>query len=316
MRTRRLWGASALAATLLLALTGCVKVDMDIQLQSDDTVDGSLLFAVSSELAELSGQDPEALAEQMQQDMTEGDDSGTTRTEPYDDGEYIGSTTYFEGETLDYFGASSDDPDALKIVREGDEFVVSGAMDLTDAGAEDMGDVGGAMDVRIAITFPGAVGDHDGTLDGKTVVWEPVIGERTEINARGSAVEGGGLGGLQPLLIGLIALVALAAIGVVVFLVVRSRRAGAAPAPAVPGGYGDPNVGYAGGLPGDAGAVPPAQFTPQAPPVAQVPPAPPAPPAAPPAPPAAPPAPPAAPPAQVEPPVQTEPPVPPQAPEQ
>lgn len=292
MRTRRLRGAAALSTILLLALTGCIKMDMDITLQPDDTVDGSLVFAVSAELAELSGEDPEELAEQMQQDITDSSGSGTTRTEPYDDGEYIGSTTFFEGQSLDYFGEGSSDPDALQIVREGDEFVVSGVMDFSDTGTEDMGDLGGAMDIRIAITFPGAVSAHDGTLDGTTVVWEPVVGERTEINARGSAVAGGGgLGGLAILPVALGALLLLAVIGVVVLLVLRNRRT-VAPGATAPLGYADPSAYYVPGPSVGSPAAPqPQQFAPQPPRAG-----PPAPPSGPPAPPqAGPPAPPAPP---------------------
>lgn len=331
MQKRRLVGASALGILVAVGLSGCMKMDMQLDLQSDDTVDGSMVFAISTAVAELAGESPESIAEQMQADALDLGEGGTTRTEPYDDGEYIGSTTYFEGKSL----AEFDDPDSVSIVREGDEFVVSGAFDLTEAteGADAMPGLTDSLDIRIAVSFPGAVSSHNGTLEGNTVVWQAVPGERLELEARGSAVEGGG-GSLPlplPVLIG-IGLVVLLLIGLILFLVLRPKRgAAAAPATAYPAGqYATDQYAtgqYATGqypttpMPSyapdasavAAGSVPPP--APPAPPESQVPPAPPAP-EAPPAPPApapeapAPPAPPAPP---AEPKADQGPPPPPQA---
>ena len=195
MRTRRLLGAAALSTALVAGLAGCVKMDMQLDLQSDDTVDGSILMAVSSALAEMSGQDPESLLGEMNADDMV-DQGAVTSTEPYDDGEYIGQTIHFEGESLESFSGGGDED--LQIVREGDEYVVSGVMDLSDAAMGTEGE-GGEMfaglmesfDVRVSITFPGAVSEHNGELDGNTVTWTPRVGETNEISARGSAIEGG-----------------------------------------------------------------------------------------------------------------------------
>ena len=291
MRTRRLLGAAALATFVAVGLTGCIKMDMQLDLKSDDTVDGSMVFAISTEFAELMGEDAESIADSMQQDMIDVGDGGETRSEPYDDGEYIGTTTFFEGQSLETF-SSGEDTESLQILREGDEFVVSGVMDLSE-GAEDsesmMPGIGDSMDIKIAITFPGSVSDHNGELSGNTVTWVPVFGERLEIQARGSAVEGGGggIGGLSlPLLIG-IGLAVLLLVGLVLFFVLRSRKGGQ-PAAAGATAYPAP-AGYAPAAPtayapapavdqvGYAPQAPPVQ-APPAPPVQQAPPAPPAPP--------------------------------------
>src|SRR5665647_1939927 len=65
MRTRRLLGAAALATFVAVGLTGCIKMDMQLDLKSDDTVDGSMIFAISSEVAQMAGQDAATLAEQF-----------------------------------------------------------------------------------------------------------------------------------------------------------------------------------------------------------------------------------------------------------
>lgn len=238
MTTRRLVTSTAVAAVLALGLAGCVKMDVQLELQPDDTVDGSMVFAVSSALVEMSGEDPEELVAQMQEDMLSSDSGpANARTEKYDDGDFVGTTTYFDGEDLDLFATGASD-EALQITREGGEFVVAGVMDMTEMGADGVGALVEGMDIRIAVTFPGAVSDHNGSLEGTTVTWEPVVGERLEMSARGSAV-GGGAGSLPlPLLIGG-AVLALLVIGGVLFVVLRKRSdapavAGVAPAGAAP----------------------------------------------------------------------------------
>jgi hypothetical protein len=65
------------------------------------------------------------------------------------------------------------------------------------------------FDVSISVTLPGAVSEHDGTLEGNTVTWTPAFGEITTLHAVGSAVGGGA----SPVLIWI-------GVGVVVVLVV------------------------------------------------------------------------------------------------
>ena len=250
MRTRRLLGAAALTTLVAASLAGCVKMDMALELQADDTVDGTMIVAVSSALAELSGQDPDTIAEQLAGDSIDLEQGTITSQEPYDDGEYIGSTMTFEGETLDSFAGTSDGE--LGIVRDGDDFVVSGTLDLSEAalgaGADADATVATMMesiDIQISVTFPGEVSEHNGQLSGNTVTWTPNYGETLELSARGSAVEGGGGSDLPlGLLIGIGAAV-LVAVGLIVFLVVRSRKSSAQPAAAT-AAYGAPaQPGYA-----------------------------------------------------------------------
>jgi len=282
MRTRRLLGAAALTAFIAVGLTGCVKMDMQLDLQSDNTVDGTMIFAISSEVAQMAGQDPAALAEQLSGETFDFSEGADVQSEPYDDGEYIGTTTTFKGEPLETFGTGQDE--SLSVVREGDEFVVSGTMDLTEAamGGETMPGLGDSFDITIAMTFPGKVAEHNGELAGNTVTWTPVYGEVNEFSARGSAIDGGGGGLSLPLLIGIIAAV-LIALGLVLFLVLRSRKGGR-PAAAAASAYPEPTASYPPGQaqapyapaapPMGAPAAPPA---PPAPPGEQAPPAPPAP---------------------------------------
>ena len=50
---RRPWRRSSPSA--IVALSGCFKLDMSLELSSDDTVDGSIILAVDRDQAELFG---------------------------------------------------------------------------------------------------------------------------------------------------------------------------------------------------------------------------------------------------------------------
>ena len=57
MPPARAWIRSLVSLTgLTLLLAGCLKLDMDITLSPDDTVDGEVVFAVNKEMLELTGQ--------------------------------------------------------------------------------------------------------------------------------------------------------------------------------------------------------------------------------------------------------------------
>jgi hypothetical protein len=77
------------------------------------------------------------------------------------------------------------------------------------------------MELRIAITFPGPVSQQSGgTISGNTVTWTPAFGEKTEIQATGSAIASGGNGPAMWILLGL----AILLVVVVALVLVRSRR--------------------------------------------------------------------------------------------
>ncbi len=283
-------GRLAMVAALALLLTGCLKLDMDLRIQTDDTVDGEIVLAVNKDILELTGGTVDDL---LGSDTPFPEDIAGVTTEDYDDGEWSGKQFNFDGVPISEFSDSTD-AESLQIVRSGDTFEVSGVLDLSQGLSGATGATGAAeflesAELRVAITFPGEVIEANGEVDGNTVTWVPEFGQRLEIQATGSAIASGGGGStMMWILIG-VGVVVL--IGIVV-AVLMSRKKGA-PAP---------TAGF------DAAAAAPSA----APPAAE---APAAPPAAPSAPPAAPSAPPAAPSAPQAPPAPEPPPAPP-APEE
>lgn len=181
-------GAVAAWAVLALVLSGCMRMHTALSLNSDDTVDGSMVMAISDEAAADAGMTPDELWEQMGTSLTEDLPDGIT-VEPYAEDGYTGQTFVFENTPL-----SETSSTGLTVTREGDEFVVSGEMDLTEDGLDDQGgsgldtaDLASTLDIQMTVTFPGAVTETNGERSGNTVTWIAVYGEVLSIEARGDA---------------------------------------------------------------------------------------------------------------------------------
>jgi hypothetical protein len=293
-RVRRAARVGAFAA-LALVLTGCIKLNMDLVIGSDDTVSGVVQFGVQKELLELTGQS----VDELLGDVPLPSDAPGVTTEPFEDEEFAGQQFNFESVPIAQFNQSQvtgptgltgvPATDTLSITRQGDTFVVVGVLDMSGGGVtgatNPFGGTGAELlqsaDIRIAITFPGDVIEANGQVDGNTVTYRPQFGDRLEIDATGSAIDdgdaeaaaaGGEDGGSNLLLILIIAAVVVI-LAIVVFLVLRSRR----------GGGGGAGFGEAPPAATPETATPPPGAPTDRPPPA---PAPPMPPAAPPPPPA------------------------------
>ncbi|OLT50916.1 hypothetical protein [Cellulosimicrobium sp. CUA-896] len=192
-RRRRL-GLGALLVTLALLVAGCMRIDMALTLGEDDTADGTIVMAISDEVAQSLGQDPPALWDQLGSELQSDLPPGAT-TEPYAEDGYTGTRLTYTDQPISQMSAGD-----LSITREGDAYVVSGALDLSDdelglGGDQPSDDMARQMmegfEVVVSVTFPGEVAETNGDVDGTTVTWRPVVGEVNEISARGSAVAGG-----------------------------------------------------------------------------------------------------------------------------
>ena len=131
MKTRRFWRVLGSAALALL-LAGCFKVNMDLDVTADNTVSGTAVIAVEESLLELSGQS----VDQLFADMDLSELPPGSKAEPYDEDGFVGRQITFEAVPLGEFtgngalsGAASGED--LNIVREGDEFRVTGGFDMS-----------------------------------------------------------------------------------------------------------------------------------------------------------------------------------------
>ncbi len=232
----------AVVAGLALVLSGCVKLDMNLAVQADNTVDGAVVLAVDKKLQGMAGGN---LSDLLNQGTTTQPAQGRVSQKPYDDGTYVGTQMNFSGVPITQFQSGSNGND-LSITRDGDTFWVSGTLDMSTAGGTsaassggsgasaapiDLTALGASPQLRVRLTFPGDVLSANGVVDGRTVTWTPKAGEKIALRAVASATPASSAG--RWLAVG--GLVAgLALMGGL--LVVTMRRRPTAPAAEVPAG--------------------------------------------------------------------------------
>jgi hypothetical protein len=217
-RALRLLGS----VTLAILATGCMKVDLSMRLHSDDTVDGTMTYAVSRDLLTLTHSSPEDLLDQVASGGPLPPGVSYDQTD-YADDTFVGKTLTFSGVDIGAFQRSGVGGESLSIQRVGDAFQVSGEIDLTSTATGQLqpgaAQLAKDMQLRLAITFPGPVQQQTGgVVTGNTVTWTPTYGQKTEIQATGSALGDRGFPTVW------VALAAAAVILVVILLLVVLRR--------------------------------------------------------------------------------------------
>lgn len=218
MNSTRKIGALALAMIVLVLTAGCMKLDMNLEVSSQDTVSGDVTFAISKSLAEM-GQENGGDAGVPATDNLFGGDVNAEVT-PFDDGKFVGSTYKLDAVPLENF-ATTNDSSQLSIVRDGEYLVVSGLLDMTGGDPDSIKE---AMEnpftsalfegtsIRVAITLPGTIESASGEIDGNTVVWEGTMGDSLDISAKAKAPLPGSVdwmlvGGIAVLLLAVAAIV-------------------------------------------------------------------------------------------------------------
>lgn len=122
---------SGMLAALLLALvtlTGCVTVQLNATVHPDGTLSGTARVGVSKTLSSLAG-GGDAIRQQLRNDEScdFGAKNGTVTD--FDDGTYIGIECTFSGVTMAEFNSGEDGP---KLAKNGDQFQLSGKLNLLD----------------------------------------------------------------------------------------------------------------------------------------------------------------------------------------
>jgi hypothetical protein len=258
-RRRRTLVRAGAFAVLAVLLSACIKLDMNLTVASDNTVSGTVIFALNKQLIELSGQSADDLL-----GSTAPVPSGVqgVDTAPYEDDQFQGQKFTFDAVPLAQFNQENGDADQLRISRQGNTFTVTGALDLSSAGggsgATGLSGFPGADEIfksaqlKITLTFPGTVKSSNGQVNGNTVTWVPKVGERLELHATANAIgSGGGSSSSSTTMLLIIAAVVVVAAIVVGILVARRRQPTVAGAGAG-GGDGDGAGAISGGDMGTA----------------------------------------------------------------
>jgi len=96
--TRRWTAIARLGALAMLALvlSACIKLDMALTVNPEDTVDGTIIFGINKQLIELSGQSPDDL---LSEAPIPTDVEGVT-SEPYEDDEFQGQEITLDASAL------------------------------------------------------------------------------------------------------------------------------------------------------------------------------------------------------------------------
>jgi hypothetical protein len=182
---KRILGSIAVVLSTVLLTTGCIKLEMDMNVAADDTVSGTMVLAVSKSLAELStGGTPstDSLFES----------NAFVKVEPYDDGEFTGSSYIFRGIPISQFKPDIGDGSEFAIQRQGDNIVVSGVLDTSSQSAElesnpfatsIMESIAATTSIRLSITLPGEILETNGEVQGQTITWNGAFGDKLEIQA-------------------------------------------------------------------------------------------------------------------------------------
>lgn len=169
--------------------SSCIKFDVNLVVNSDGTVNGRIIYAVSESLKSLS-ESSESNAEL--EDLLDESTPGVT-VKPYDQGGYEGKQYFLENVPFDEFDDNGNSGE-LSFKREGDQITMSGYLDLeveNDESTTDDEIFGDALaqsllssgDIRIRVTFPAEVIATTGEVskDKRTVTWNPKIGDRIDL---------------------------------------------------------------------------------------------------------------------------------------
>lgn len=180
---RRRLALAGVMAIALVSLTGCFKVAMNLDVNSDDTMDGAIIFAVDKQYAGLAGDQALSGAGLNPSDLASLGADATTK--PYDDGTYVGQEIDFTGAPLSALSqsmGSGTTGDTFSLTHTNGQFVFDATMDMSgglgnlpggssssDAMTQALLD---SASFTVSLTFPGAVTDTNGSVEGNTVTWK------------------------------------------------------------------------------------------------------------------------------------------------
>ena len=269
----------ALLALLLVLLTGCVKLNADVDVSRELRLSGTMSVMMKKTAVEDLGESPDTALAEMTADIPDMSDRGVTFAEVTDD-------LYFGVEfTLDDVDPSQFTEDELGFISqlslsEQDGTismsmpnpVVMPAIDMgtSPGGFGGTGGFGGGVDSMrsmldesvMTFTFPGKVLDAPGAqVDGSTASWDLQTFEGEELTAQAKA---SGFPWWILIVVGAVVLLAIAALVIVLIVMSRKKKRqqqsagfGAPGAQyGAPGGQGYPGGPGGQGYPGASGGAP------------------------------------------------------------
>ncbi|MEU4193687.1 hypothetical protein AB0E69_17445 [Kribbella sp. NPDC026611] len=230
--------AALVVVACLVGLTGCVQLDADLKVGSNETVSGTMKLGVDKQLLQSSGQSLDQIRKRIDDSIKQTTTDGVT-CKPYEEDKWVGSSCTFESVPFDKMGSSSGD--GVSFRKDGNKVTVA----VKDS---NLGQVpsGSSPEVNFKITMPGKILEHDdgAKISGRTATYDSLdkLGKVSLTSEAG--------GGFPAWAIALIVVLLLLAIGAVVFFLLRGRKAKAQQ------GYGPQYPGQYPGQPGQYGQYP------------------------------------------------------------
>ncbi|WP_062210562.1 LppM family (lipo)protein [Demequina oxidasica] len=209
---------AAIATLVAAALTGCVRVQIDLTLTPEDTVDGTMVLALQEGIGELLDTTDAEAAEQLFGETTASFDGAVVNK--YEQDGYVGQKVSFDGQPIGNFALDAGD---FTISRDGENYVVNGPVDPNiAAGGADIPD---SAQMWLSVTFPGEVTEHNGSREGHTVTWD-LTNAPAELHAVGGAEA---TTDTPSWLFTAIGIALLLGVAIVLFFAMRNRGAATAP---------------------------------------------------------------------------------------
>lgn len=170
-----------LAVLVLVGLSGCIKLEMNLRVTSNDTVEGSMIIAVDKSFS--GALDSGRMDVMSPQELPENVERSKWSNE-----EYTGYKLTYAGMSLKEFNdRNSDEKSKTTIVHKNDRYIFTMNMsslneELSASGSElgsvMAGSLAESLEIRVRITFPGRVVETNGKVspNGRTVTWTPEVG--------------------------------------------------------------------------------------------------------------------------------------------
>jgi len=179
----------ALTVILCISLTGCIKFDLALEINKDSTVSGTMIYAVSDALSELStssdSSDPTT-------SLLDSNAKGVT-TSDYKEGGFTGTKIELDHVPLSAFNQPGGEAGQFKITKDGNTITLKGELDLSSADtSETSGSEWGdalakslfaTVDLNMSVRFPVKILKTTGKIseDGRTASWKPKLGEKLDL---------------------------------------------------------------------------------------------------------------------------------------
>lgn len=181
--------ATIAAFTAVLITSGCMKLNLDLTVNKDDTVSGALIIAYSNDalaLAESMGS-----ASSLNTDSLISEQPGMT-VAAYKDDNYTGSKITFDAKPFSEFSTGTT-AGALNFKREGNIVSVTGSIDMSGGDPSSIEQAKNnpltsglfdKSDISVSITMPGKITSKTGVIEGNKVTFKGQLGDNIVIDVQ------------------------------------------------------------------------------------------------------------------------------------